>query len=171
MIDNLDELIELNLKLLYDSPNKYMWRIDFKNEKGQKIQDSLRFAKILDKKGLIDLEQNKMYRCELTEFGNKIIINGGWLKYLENENLINKKNKSSTIITENYIAGDNYGNQLSFRESKNTSIKQQNQPISNEIKQNPIISFLSKFWWQVLIPLAIVIIGILIEQKIINIEN
>ena len=33
MLDNLDELIELNLKLLYNSPNKYIWRINFRNEK------------------------------------------------------------------------------------------------------------------------------------------
>lgn len=145
MLDNLDELIELNLKLLYDSPNKYMWRIDFKNEKRQKIQDSLRFAKILDKKGLIDLESGKMYRCELTEFGNKIVISGGWIKHLEmeKESRINEINKTSTIIAENYIGGDNYGIQSSKNFSKSPITNNTTANPNNELKTNSIIL---KFW-------------------------
>lgn len=145
MLYNLDELIELNLKLLYNAPNMYMWRIDFRNEKGQKIQDSLRFAKILDKKGLIDLEPGKKFRCELTEFGKKIVINGGWINYLEmeKENILKEANKISTIIAENYIAGDNYGNQSSNSFSNNpTTINTIANP-SNELKKNSVIL---KFW-------------------------
>ena len=115
MLHNLDELIELNLKLLNNAPNMYMWRIDFRNEKGQKIKDSLRFAKILDKKGLIDLEPGKEFRCELTKLGRDIFIGVGWIKYseMEKENNIKESNKTSTtIITENYIGGDNHGTNL-----------------------------------------------------------
>ena len=148
MLDNLDELIELNLKLLYNSPNKYVWRIDFRNEKGQKIQDSLRFAKILEKKGLIDLEPNQKYRCELTEFGNKIFINGGWIKHLEmeKENLSNEKIKNSTIIAEKYISGDNYENISSQNLNINSNNPITNNTIanpSNELKAN---SIMLKFW-------------------------
>lgn len=50
-----------------------------------------------------------------------------------------------------------------------TKIKQTIHPSSSEIKQNPIISLIVKCWWQILIPLTIVIIGILIERGIMDI--
>jgi hypothetical protein len=49
-----------------------------------------------------------------------------------------------------------------------TEIKQTIYP--KEKQQNAIISFIVKFWWQILVPLAIVIIGILIERDVINIR-
>jgi hypothetical protein len=148
MLDNLDELIELNLKLLYNAPNMYMWRINFENEKGQKLQDSLRFAKILDKKGLIDLEPKEKFRCELTELGREIVIGNGWIKYsqMEKENKLKEHNKISTIIAEKYIAGDNYEN----ISSQNLNINSNN-PITNNTTSNPnndlkANSIMLKFW-------------------------
>jgi hypothetical protein len=173
MLDNIDELIELNLKLLYDSPNKYMWRIDFRNEKRQKIQDSLRFAKILDKKGLIDLEPSKMYRCELSEFGNKIVISGGWIKHLEmeREDRIKRTNKTLTIIAENYIGGNNYGTQSSKSFSKS--------PIRNNTTANPKAdvkanSIMLKFWKLIsenkLVSSLLVVIILWVNKRYFNIN-
>lgn len=89
MLENLDELIELNLKLLNESPNKYLFRTDFKNEKGRQLSESLRFAKIMHEKRLIKLETSKEYRCDLEELGINVFNKGGWLKHLENENIKN----------------------------------------------------------------------------------
>jgi hypothetical protein len=50
-----------------------------------------------------------------------------------------------------------------------TEIKQTIHPTPKDIKQNPIISFIVKCWWQILVPLTIVIIGILIERGVIDI--
>ena len=41
--------------------------------------------------------------------------------------------------------------------------------IPKKINTKPIISFLVKFWWKFLIPLAVIIIAILIERGIIDI--
>ncbi len=50
-----------------------------------------------------------------------------------------------------------------------TENKQTTQPIENPNEKNAIISFIEKFWWQILIPLIIGILLILIEKGIINI--
>ena len=92
MLENLDELIEINLKLLNEAPNKSMFRIYFVDEKGKRISRTATFSEILEEKGLIKLEKSKGYRCDLTEFGHEVFVNGGWKKYLEND-----KEKSKII--------------------------------------------------------------------------
>ncbi|WP_100616433.1 hypothetical protein [Confluentibacter citreus] len=71
----------------------------------------------------------------------------------------------------NNFSGSTIGqlNQSDFLKNQNTEIKQIIQPKTNEKQQNAIISFIEKFWWQILIPLVIGIILILIEKGIINI--
>ena len=77
----------LNTLELVESPNKYLFRTDFKNEKGRQLSESLRFAKIMHEKCLIKLEPGKEYRCDLEEFGIDVFNKGGWIKHLENENI------------------------------------------------------------------------------------
>lgn len=48
--------------------------------------------------------------------------------------------------------------------------KQTIQPIAKPNKKYAIISFIEKFWWKFLIPLAVIIIGWMIEKGIINIS-
>ena len=145
MLDNLDELIELNLKLLYNSPNMYMWRIDFRDEKRRKLQDSLRFAKILDKEGLIDLEPVKMYRCELTKFGRDIVIGDGWLKHLE---LVNK-NKESELKKSDIK--DTLEIELKTLQKESLeyqlTIRKQTDRIRNLEERIKIISLFKLYWW------------------------
>ena len=83
MFENVDELIEVNLKLLYASKSQYMMRINFKDEYGFNLKNSKAFADILDCKGLIKIEMKQGFRCDLTDFGKQIYENGGWNKYLE----------------------------------------------------------------------------------------
>ena len=96
MLENLNLLIEINLKLLNEATNNQMWRTEFKNENGRQLSDSLKFAQILEEKKLIILEKSKGFRCNLTELGFNIYHNGGWTKYLnvnrELENDILEKN-------------------------------------------------------------------------------
>lgn len=83
MFDNIDELIEVNLKLLYTSKSQYMMRINFKDEYGFNLKNSKAFADILVKKGIVLLEANQGFRCDLTDLGRQIYQNGGWMKYKE----------------------------------------------------------------------------------------
>lgn len=82
MFENIDELIEVNLRLLYVSKSQYMMRINFKDEYGFNLKNSKVFADILVSKGIILLESNQGFRCDLTELGKQIHENGGWKKYL-----------------------------------------------------------------------------------------
>lgn len=82
MFENIDELIEVNLKLLYASKSQFMMRINFKDEFGFNLKNSKVFAEVLDNKGLIKLEKTQGFRCDLTELGKQIHENGGWNKYI-----------------------------------------------------------------------------------------
>jgi len=83
MYNNIDELIEINLTLLFNSKNHSLMRVRFRDEKGKEIIDSKRFAEYLELKGLIELEPIKGYRCDLTKYGYEIVKNGGWIEYLK----------------------------------------------------------------------------------------
>ena len=98
MFENLNELIEVNLNLLCETKTKSIMRNSFKDEKGNSSRNSERFANILDEKGLIKLEKGQGFRCDLTEFGHTVFKNGGWLKYLETENLKAEKSESKDVL-------------------------------------------------------------------------
>ena len=83
MFENIDELIEVNLKLLYASKSQFMMRINFKDECGFNLKNSKVFAEILDHKGLVVLEKDQGFRCDLTDFGKQVYESGGWNKYIE----------------------------------------------------------------------------------------
>jgi hypothetical protein len=83
MLENIDQLIEVNLKLLYASKSQYMMRINFKDEFGFNLKNSKVFAEVLVDKGLVLMECNQGFRCDLTDFGKQIYENGGWIKSIE----------------------------------------------------------------------------------------
>jgi hypothetical protein len=82
MFKNIDELIEVNLKLLYTSQSQFMMRINFKDEFGYNLKNTKEFSEILNDKGLVKLESSQGFRCDLTDFGRQVFENGGWNQYL-----------------------------------------------------------------------------------------
>jgi hypothetical protein len=82
MFKNIDELIEVNLKLLYTSQSQFMMRINFKDEFGYNLKNTKEFSEILNDKGLVKLESSQGFRCDLTDFGRQVFENGGWIQYL-----------------------------------------------------------------------------------------
>lgn len=101
MFENLDELIEINLNLLCKTNTKSIMRNSFQDQEGNSLRNSDRFANILNKKRLIDLEKGQGYRCDLTEFGHTIFKNGGWLEYLRQTELLNEKELLESKLKEN----------------------------------------------------------------------
>ena len=111
------------------------------------------------------------------------------VKYLLDNNFIKKQEGESFTLTEkgrdkkngtenkfNLNINNDFNNstigqvnQSDFSKMKKTVIKQPIHPNTNEKKQNAMISFIEKFWWQILIPLVIGIILILIERGVIDI--
>lgn len=101
MFDNIDELIEVNMKLLYTSKSQYMMRINFKDEYGFNLKNSKAFADILVKKGIVFLESSQGFRCDLTDLGRQIYQNGGWIKYMRTVEPFSKIN--SEIIEDSQV--------------------------------------------------------------------
>ena len=98
MFENIDDLIELNLKLLAESITQSVFKHSFLDENGNNLKKSEIFAKILEDKRLITFEPKQRFRCDLTEFGRDIIINGGWFKYLDSEKLKLEKAESKEVL-------------------------------------------------------------------------
>jgi hypothetical protein len=96
MFKNMDELIDVNLRLLYTSQSQFMMRINFKDEFGYNLKNTKEFSKILDTKGLAKLESSQGFRCDLTDFGRQVFESGGWIQYLLR---VQTYSKLSTIAT------------------------------------------------------------------------
>ena len=149
-------------------------------EKAPKLE-KFRFDQLPKK---LNFDENTTKQFKVLEYKlKKRLLNDNYIRFSDNGKLYmelteKKGNQSynntieSVNLTQNigqYIGGDNHGIQSSFDKVTHTEIKQTIQPTPKDIKQNPIISFIVKFWWQILVPLAIVVIGILIERGIIDI--
>lgn len=98
MINRINVLINVNLKLLYNSKNNSLNLKDFKDDFGNKFQGTETFARIMQKKELITPNLNEEFCYKLTEIGIQVCENGGWLKHLKNQKEV--KNKTVKIETK-----------------------------------------------------------------------
>ena len=80
MFHQVNEIIEVNLQLLFSSKNQSLIFSEFKDKNGKKLVQVIEFLQLMEKKKLIEIENNM---CTLTEFGKNIVKNGGWLEYLK----------------------------------------------------------------------------------------
>jgi hypothetical protein len=79
---NINELIEVNLKLLYEVNNNSLFFDDFVDCDGNELYATFRvdhFASEMKNRSLITIKDSL---CIITEFGFNIVNNGGWLKHL-----------------------------------------------------------------------------------------
>jgi len=95
MINRINVLIEVNLKLLYRSEDNSLNLKDFKDNFGNKFRDPETFARIMQKKELITPNLNEEFCYKLTETGIQVYKNGGWLKHLKHQKEV--KNKTVKI--------------------------------------------------------------------------
>ena len=82
---NINELIEVNLKLLSEADRNCLFADNFEDAEGNELNGTFRpdfFAIEMEKRGLISINASI---CLITELGLEIVKNGGWYKYLETE--------------------------------------------------------------------------------------
>ena len=80
----IHELIEVNLNLLFSSENKTLMFSQFKDKNGNKFPEYFEFLKIMERQNLIEIAlENGLTTCNLTQFGQIICENGGWINRLE----------------------------------------------------------------------------------------
>ncbi|MFM9825835.1 hypothetical protein [Flavobacterium sp.] len=104
-----------------------------------------------------DLDKNGLAKFPIK--GNSdIMLTEGGRHYFELKH-------PNTILADTYVGGDISGVYLSRSNLKNTEIKHNDQPKANDNKNNKIISFIVKFWWQILIPLTFVILSAILSSK------
>ncbi len=110
--------------------------------------------------GLIHEQPKSNWR--LTEKGYKAILIGF-------DNWVISNNKHTPFISADNISiitGDNNRvDQSRFDNLRNTEIKQTENPIAYENKQNAEISWIQKYWWQVIIPFSIGLILLILDKK------
>lgn len=80
MFYRINEIIEINLQLLFLSKNQSLTFSEFKDKNGDKIEKLTELFQFMEKKQLIKIENNS---CILTPFGQEIVKNGGWFDYLK----------------------------------------------------------------------------------------
>ena len=80
MFYQINELIEVNLQLLFSSESKSLMFSEFKDKNGKKLDEVIGFFQIMEKAKLIEIENRK---CNLTELGKNIVENGGWFEHLK----------------------------------------------------------------------------------------
>lgn len=96
MFYHINEIIDINLKLLFKSKNQSLKFSEFKNKEGKKLGKIMDFFELMEKENLIVIDNN---RCNLTEFGKKIVEDGGWFKHLEEKQ--KKRENQKTKPDEN----------------------------------------------------------------------
>ena len=85
---NLDELIEINLKLISEQPHLNLHRDYFIDINGKELRlhtNTALFAEILLEKGLVMFSEHGNYINYITNKGIKIVENGGWILHLKNQ--------------------------------------------------------------------------------------
>jgi hypothetical protein len=90
---DFDKLTDINLKLLVESEKAIFFRTEFVDLNGNELEYNvtLLLAIYIAKAGLIELENEKQFRCDITPFGNLIYKKGGWLEHLKTEEIKAKR--------------------------------------------------------------------------------
>lgn len=122
MIENLDENIDLNLRILSEARNNTLFAVNFKdvNNKHYLDREKLDFAKIMEDYGLIRINAG---RCVLQPFGKQIYKAGGWIKYLKEKKESNitfsEKKRIVLLALYEYRFNDNYYHVSAILEREN----------------------------------------------------
>ncbi|MCC4228183.1 hypothetical protein LL279_08250 [Zunongwangia profunda] len=154
MQENINELIDINLKLLSESQGGKLFHIDFVDENSKRLKDSQRFSEILVKKGLVDLEPTKRMRCDITEYGFNIAKNGGWLNYLERkaeqEKQVKKEDKEKENLEFELAKSNLEANNLNKKIAKQNEKNQKNNRIATWINVSVGVINVGLLVWQIL---------------------
>jgi len=171
-LEDVERVFEYFIENLDFGKRKPLYESDIKNTLNcgkEEIREALILAE--KKHGLIIKHGRYIDSAKgisLTSFGKDVKDNGGWTKCLQKKNL--DKEKFNLNINNDFRKSTiGQMNQSDFLKVDKTEIKQTIHPKAKEKQQNAIISFVEKFWWQILIPLVIGVILILIEKGIIDI--
>ena len=151
---NINELIEVNLKLLSQVDRNSLFPDDFINCDGNELNATFRvdlFATEMEKRNLISITNSL---CSITEFGLNIAENGGWNKHLtetKNAEILSQEQKSIRDKLETDLAKSNLeANALNRKIAKQNKENEKKNRVSTWV--NIIIGLLNflALMWQIL---------------------
>lgn len=105
LYENINEIIEANLKLICEKHGGKIIRQQLIDENGKRCNDDRLLAKLLDEKGLIEYDFLHEYNCVLTEFGHYVYENGGWIKFLKDSEL-KRQNQLKKVTDKETLESD-----------------------------------------------------------------
>jgi len=97
MFERLDELIDKNLKLIFESKSQSSIRLYDLDNKSYNNNDTKRLAKIMQGKELVFATERK---CDIAPFGLEVSKEGGWLTHLENKAKIGAEQQAKVDTKE-----------------------------------------------------------------------
>jgi len=132
MFHHINEIIDINLALIFNSKNQSLKFSEFKDKNGKKLGKIMELFQLMENENLIKIENNK---CILTEFGKDISLSGGWFKHLEKKK---EKEKIKTEETKKTRHTQKKGKKIkSFLINKNSIFRFTNR-FKNILKKNKI---------------------------------
>lgn len=97
MIQNINQLIEINLKKICESNRKEVFTMEILDIEGNEIVSHFRGLQVAEEMRDRKLIKINKELCSVTEYGYEIFQKGGWLNHIENEkNLREKEIKEKT---------------------------------------------------------------------------
>ncbi|MEL1240522.1 hypothetical protein [Flavobacterium flavipallidum] len=92
---------------------------EFKNKEGKKLGRIMEFFQLMEREKLVIIDHNK---CILTEFGKKIVENGGWFKHLEEKQKKEDIKKNNSELTKQVKPSKKKKNKSLFIAKKSFSL-------------------------------------------------
>lgn len=142
MLEHLDETIEINLKMLSEQRDYWMYRTEFVSKLGNPLIDSERFAQLMEEKGLVSTRGE---RCDLTEKGLRIVKHGGWLKSISDLELARQKSieQKKSVESLDFELKQRQKESLEYAET----IRDQESRIRRLTEQLTFINLIRQYWW------------------------
>ncbi|WP_395043117.1 hypothetical protein [Flavobacterium sp.] len=153
-MENLNEFIEINLNLLYKADDNKMYSTDFLNINGDRLT-----AKYLGLEYQVELEDEGLIRtnetlCKITPKGFEIAKNGGWKKYLAEENIANEIANEQKLIKDKLeldLAKSNLeANKLNKKIAKQNEKNEKNNKIATWVNIGIGLINIGLLLWQIL---------------------
>jgi hypothetical protein len=153
-MENLDDLIEINLNLIYNANRNEIFSHEFVDIHGEKLTQKsrgIKFQKELENEGLIRTDDTL---CTITKKGFEIAKSGGWKNHLTelSEAIIKQEQqKNEKDNLEHELAISNIeANKLNKKIAKRNEKNEKNNRIATWINIGIGIINISLLLWQVL---------------------
>lgn len=153
-MEDIDELIDMNLNLIYQADRNQMFSHEFVDINGRKLTQQYRgieFQRHLETEGLISTDETL---CTITRKGIGIAKNGGWKKHLlevsEAEKLLETQKNAKEELEQELALSNLEANKLNKKIAKRNEQNEKKNRIATWINIGIGIINIGLLVWQIL---------------------